>query len=527
MILPNIKKFETDNGYVEIPERITFFAHDERSVVGTRVFSILAPTSTEQMGDGFVEFLFDSSLDENKEEYTLTLEEKKITVRFGGDRGAANGAATVALLLRKDKITTGTVTDRPDAEFRSFMIDMARGLPSLHMVKHHIKSMALAKYNRLHLHLMDSEGICFRSDVMPLVEGKNGEQYTKDQIREIIALCSDLCIEIIPEVEIPAHATALINAYPHFACDTDGTSNWTLCPAVDEVFTVFEDLIKEVAELFPGDYLHIGSDELEFPDLFPKYDMICYWDKCPRCAALREKHGMRDIRDQFYYVIERVYKMVVAAGKKMIMWNDQIDISRDVPLSRDILIEFWRVAAPTRGPVEGCSMNEFLNKGFTVINAHYPDTYVDLDEYLTPSNLKDWSPLTSPYVSPENRGSVIGGEMCAWEFGNTPEYPFYPYVTDLALALFGDKLWTYGSVSYDKEYKDALSEFLFGYTLENDIFECIGDVLPPRDAKKYSYIKDEERSPELIAACITELKSKKTEFNEYNTNAFITLLEKM
>jgi N-acetyl-beta-hexosaminidase len=362
---------------------------------------------------------------------------------------------------------------------------------------------------------MDFRGLCYRSEALPEFEylppteekpGNSYVQYEKSQMREIIELCERYAIEIIPEIEIPAHATALCTAHPEFKCQVENAHLWTLCPGNDDIWDFFKKLVGEVAELFPkSEYIHIGSDELEFSDLPEGKKRLCHWDECPRCAALREREGLADRQAEFYYVIGKIHEIVKSCGKKMIMWNDQLDVSRDVPISREIVMQFWRIAYPGRGPHVGCSFDKLLNMGFKVINSYYPYTYLDLEKYLSPEKLKSWTPFNTPEQSPELASQILGGEACSWETGNRADYPYYSYTTYPSIALFGDKLWECGDREFDVEYKNALAEFLFGSAEFTPVFECVGDLIPPRSCEKVTFVAPKEQNRELLDEMIEKL----------------------
>ena len=454
----------------------------------------------------------------------MTVTESRISVGFRDARGAVNGAASVALLLRKKKLPLCEIIDYPSCSYRSVLLDMARGLPREEDIKNAIKYMALAKYNRLHLHLIDAKGPCYVSEALP--EYKfigNGEQCSKDFLRELAKLCHSYAIEIVPEIEIPAHATALCTAHPEFKCQVEDAHSWTICPGNDDVWDFFRALVGELAEIFPAcEYIHVGSDELEFADL--QNPRLCHWDDCPRCAALRKQEGLADRQAEFYYVIEKIHGIVTSLGKKMMMWNDQIDSSRDVPISRDILLQYWRIAGKGRGPYEGCTFEKLLEKGFKVINSFYPYTYFDLDRYLSSEKLKTWTPFTQPEHSPKYSHQILGGEACAWEFGNYETYPFYPHATPPVVAVFGDKLWGLGDREFSDEYRAALAEFVFGDDSFKDIFDCLGDIFPPRDREMITYADIKSLSLLGVEGLIARLESKK---DSYVCRQYIPLIQKI
>lgn len=507
MILPAVKREIKKNGTCRIPDRITYSYNNESTIarLGGEAFGSFVLGAEYRAEKAFVRFELDESLEAREEIYCIVVSENEMRVCFRDERGAVNGAATAALLLRKNVLYQCEIIDYPSCSFRSVLIDMARGLPSEEDIVNTIKYMALGKYNRLHLHLMDSKGLCYRSDAVPeYVFAGDGGVCEKDLLRYIGELCRSYAIDVIPEIEAPAHAWSLCISHPEFKCEVEDAQGWAICPGNEDVWRFFETLIGEVAEMFPrSEYIHIGSDELEFRDLAnPRF---CHWAECPRCAELREREGLKDIREEFYYLIERLHGIVRSFGKKMMMWNDQIDVSKDVPISRDILIEFWRIACKGRGPYEGCSFEKLLENGFKVVNAYYQYTYFDIEKYLSAEKLKEWTPFSQPEHSAQYSDQILGGEACAWEFGNYPEYPFYSCVTPAVLPIFGDKLWGLGEREHTDEYKKALSEFIFGRDEFVEVFDCVGGLIPPRDKNMLTYADASKMSRENMLRLASRL----------------------
>ena len=513
MILPIIKREVKTGEFCRIPEKITYSydADVSEACLGAEAFGGFTAGAVYVAEGGFVIFSFDSALEDRAEIYRVTVSASGIKVCFKDARGAVNGAVTAALLLRKETLEECEIVDYPSCEYRSVMLDMARGLPTWEDIEYAVKYMALSKFNRLHLHLIDSMGPCYISEAVPeyVFTGKGG-QCDKDFLRRIDKLCESYAIEIIPEIEVPAHGNALCEAHPEFKCDVENAHSWTICPGADGVLEFFEKLIGEVAQLFPrSEYIHIGTDELEFRDL--KHPRLCHWDDCPRCAALREREGLADRQEEFYYLINKMHEIVKSFGKKMMMWSDQIDVSREeANVSREILMEFWRVAGRGRGPHDGCSFEKLLEKGFNVINAYYPCTYFDVESYTSAEKLKTWTPFTEPEHSDKYSSQIIGGEACAWEYGNYDAYPFYSYVTPFVIALFGDKLWGLGEREHDDAYASALSEMVFGDASYVDFFEHIGGLIPPRSKDKLTYRTSEELSEDALCKCISRLEANIT-----------------
>lgn len=505
MILPKVKEQKMGNGICTVPERITYSYEDEYGKLGAEALASFVCDAAQVSEEAFVRFVREPMPENRPEMYTLAVSEQGIRVGFDDARGAVNAAASVVLLLRKKDLPCCEIWDYPSIGYRSFMIDMARGLPTERDIKRAIRYMALAKYNRLHLHLIDENGPCYVSEALPEYRfiGKSG-QCDIAFLRELDRLCEKYAIEIVPEIEIPAHGNAICHANPTFMCQVQNAHKWAICPGNDDIWPFFDALIGEISEIFPrSTYIHIGTDELEFTDLKPP--RFCHWDECPRCADLRKREGLADRQAEFYYLVEKMHGIVRSHGKKMMMWNDQIDVSRDVPISRDILIQFWRIASPGRGPYEGCSAQGFLEKGFHLINAHYPYTYCDMESYLSAEKMKTWTPYTLPEGCEKYAAQIVGGESCAWEYGNYEEYPFYGYTTPAVVGVFGDKLWGHGEREFDEEYLCALSEYIFGDSTFREIFDYIGGPIPPRTAKKFTYVDPTKLSRERISACAARL----------------------
>ncbi len=509
MILPLVKKEAWESEICNIPLFVTCSYTGEDAKRGADAFALLNDGVEFVREGGFVRFAHDLSLEDRPEIYSVRVLADHIEAGFRDARGAVNAAATISLLLNKKQLTVGEITDYPDSAYRGFMIDMARGLPDATLIKESITYMALAKYNRLHLHLIDAKGPCYRSDALPEYRYTGeGAVCDKAYLKELAAYCKAFAIEVIPEIEVPAHGYAFLSAYPQYICDVPNAHAWAMCFGDDTIWEKLEALVGEIVEIFPeSEYVHVGSDELEFADLEGPSKRLCHWDDCPKCTEMRRREGLADRREQFYYVMQRMKKIVTSHGKKMIMWNDQLDSSKEISVDRDILQQFWRIAGRGRGPYEGCTMDKLAEAGFRMINSFYGNTYLDIDHYLTAEKLKKWTPYDTPHGTKLGKDAIVGGEMCAWEFGNVEEYPHYPQTTPPSLALFADKLWSIGTREYTDEYLSALGEFVFGATLQNDLFACFGSPIPPRKKDAITYVDAGEQDFDRVDACRRELSA--------------------
>ena len=421
---------------------------------------------------------------QKSEFYSITCAGNKIEVMATDYRGLVGAAATLAQAIRFENgrfvIPEIVITDHPDASWRSVMLDPARHVIPMDEVRAIILGMAKSKYNKLHLHLCDHQGFSYFSDIYPDLPLSPGTTYTKDNLREIVSYAAMFGIDVIPEIDLPAHSFNLTKKFDHLKCHSEDEENggkplsgWNICIGNEESYTYIKNILSELTEIFPYEYIHMGTDEIYMDDIDREPRITSCTYQCKVCNARFLPMGYDTLLPRFYYFVNRVYNMINDLGKKMIMWNDQIDISNTAPdIPRDILIEFWRVAMPHRGPVEGCSMQAFVEAGFEVVNADYPNTYVDL--YMKWNKLKDWNLRKNPADAPAVAFRILGGETCAWEGNN---YPHYRHALYFTFPTFGDRCWNVETPLTDnKETMLALTR------------ACLGASVPA-DFNLFSYLK--------------------------------------
>ncbi|MDD4774140.1 MAG: family 20 glycosylhydrolase, partial [Eubacteriales bacterium] len=366
MIIPRTKHEKYTGAYAVFGSILRVHACDfpgERALKLFRYFIPAVPVLTVERVAADIVFECIPAVSREDEYYKITVNNNQVTVCYRSFAGARNAAASVAQLLAKSddnyKFPVAEIQDLPDSKMRSFMIDPARGIIPVQTVKEILIRMAMVKYNYLHIHLSDSGGYAIKSDVLPKLSGPDGKQYSKDEIREIVAFAGMLGIECIPEAEFPGHANRLLQDMEELGCVTENEkqSPFVICAGNEHSYDMLEKLYTEIAELFPGGIIHVGTDEIAMRDLVDLYTWPT-WHDCARCHELCEREGMdRDnYIEIFYYMLRRVYKIISGLGRRIMMWNENIDISKSPELPRDILIHFWRIAGTNRGPVEGCSM---------------------------------------------------------------------------------------------------------------------------------------------------------------------------
>ena len=496
MILPRIKKYRHMAG--TFSQRIVFEPCCEAALTASRFLSIFIPTVSFEISASATIF-FKEKMFTKVGSYELKVEQESITLFYGDLEGIRNAIATFSQIYNDGVIECCEIFDEPDNHFRSCMFDLARGYVEIACLKEHILRMAILKYNHIHLHLMDRQSYALKSEVVPNPD--NHRLYTKQEMKELCEFCSSLCLEVIPEIEIPAHAVNQIKALPELACDiiskkkaveticrlsnprkrefTDnkrGVSSWVVCAGKESTYELYEKIIAEICEVFAGKYLHVGGDELEFPNLGAHH----HWDNCKQCKQRMQQEKVSDIRGLYYYLMRRIHKIVSKYGKKMIIWNDQLDVSNPIDIPKDIIVEYWNGGVITN---EKYILQKLCNQGFEVINAHYRYTYPDLPSYMQEHNIREWNVKTDMLGESEVQGRILGGETCAWELGN-PLYDFYPCSLPVCMTLFADRVWNNDVVVYDEKYRESVFSVIIGENIEWHPFVFFKEIIPPRDSQR-------------------------------------------
>ncbi len=467
--------------------------------------------------------------------YNLTVNEK-INVEYSCTQGLRNALATFFQLIEVSNgsfcVDTCEINDYPDCDLRSVLIDLARGLPDFSRLKEDILRLSLAKCTHVHLHLMDEKGLCYESDVFKMDDDIRGTKlYTKEMLKELVVYCKQLGIEIIPEFEIPAHSHYLTRHIKQVACKTNlqSPSPAVVCAGNEETYAFYTRLIKELCEIFPCEYLHMGGDELYFGD-FPSWNWKPVWEHCEVCKEVMAKNNINSIQEMYYYVVRRIYDIVKAQGKTLVIFNDQLDVSKPLDLPKDIVIQFWRIAAnKNRGPVEGCSYNKFLEQGFKVIASPFEYTYIDAIDFVSPERCSTFD-FTDYNDSAEYNNNLVGGEVCAWEYGN-PAFTHYKFSFTSGTVLLLAKMWNKQNVVYDKAYRRMLSKIILGVNTpkDYDIFELFASIMPPKvnDVISYANKQNELITDEILEKHTAVLKSLSNTYSKIYLQNLLELIEKI
>ena len=462
MPIPMLKEYRPTSGTAAL--QASGFSLDPALEGAREGISAMLSLAGQSGGYGETRFLKNGSLAE--EAYALRCDEAGVFAEAGGEAGAVHAAAALTQLMLENGgvLPACTVSDEPRFGWRGLSLDVCRHFFPMSTVKQLVDLLAFYRFNRLHLHLTDDQGFRFESERFPLLNsvgsrrestfvrknGINGQDgvphggyYTKAELRELVAYCKARGIEIVPEIDMPGHVTAMIAAYPELACFLDeqnpvrvatyfGVSEFSkvlLCAGNEKTFDFLFELLDEVMEVFPFEFIHLGGDEA----------VKEHWKRCPKCQAAMQARGLKDERELQGWFLNRVSQYLASRGRKTIIWNDGLCKT----LNRDIVCQFW-TPAYTEG--KGRTVR-FANAGGRVIGSEFLRVYFDYPYALTPlKKTFRYEPVLRG-VKKSARGNFIGMECAIWtEWIDTEEKLFFNTLPRLAAAA--EAGWSAGKWNY-------------------------------------------------------------------------------
>ena len=541
MIIPNVKKEEKGNKVFYVSTDITINVCEEYADKACIALEAFLPQCTveKKTDEALITVVHDEKLADAAEAYRMEIAETGIVVYCAEYLGLRNALATFSVLVScKDgqfKLYETCIEDAPKAKHRGAMLDVAGTVKPFEGLCDDLVLMAKARMNRAQIYLFDRAGVSLELESLPKncwVEGA----YTKQQMRELCRFADALGITVIPEFDMPGHSDKLFEVFKEFRCDsprTEGMRVNSVCTGEPRLYELYENLINEILEVFPGPYFHMGGDEIEMLDL----NVECLWDNCSKCRKLREENGLKDRQEQYYYFVKRINDIVRKAGRTMIMWSDQLDCPRGALLPDNIIMHFWRVAFPSRGPYEGCSMNAQAALGYKIINSYYPETYTFTGEpiIMNSETLRKWRWDRQPDCEEQYREQILGSELCVWGYTSKKLCEYMERFLPSAIVMMGDKLWNNEELEYTEEYCRQLTKVVLGASVPEglNVFEAIGDVFPPAENGVPSYVErvtcSNEKLEEIIAALNkqgTYLKGDAVRAEKYLVCAKYTLEKK-
>jgi hexosaminidase len=344
------------------------------------------------------------------ESYTLEVTPSGAKLNAANPLGVLHGLQTFLQLVEitSDGFAAPAVTiqDQPRFPWRGLMIDVSRHFIPPNVLKRNLDGMEAVKMNVFHWHLSENQGFRVESKKFPKLHelGSDGRYYTQEEVRDFISYARDRGIRVVPEFDMPGHSTAWFVGYPELASGAGPYSierKWGIFdPAMDptneNTYKFLDELIAEMAKLFPDTYFHIGGDEVNGKE----------WDANAKIQQFKKSHNLKTNEDLQAYFSQRVQKIVTKHGKSVVGW-DEVFIP-GVP--KDIVIQSWRgqqsLAAAAQQGYRG-----ILSNGY----------YVDLGWSAARHYAVD--PMSGPAasLSDDQKKLILGGESCMWSEYVDPE----------------------------------------------------------------------------------------------------------
>ncbi|HXN93735.1 MAG TPA: family 20 glycosylhydrolase [Candidatus Acidoferrales bacterium] len=299
-----------------------------------------------------------------------------------------------------------TIHDQPRFPWRGLMIDSARHFIPLDVIRRNIDGMEAVKMNVFHWHLSENQGFRVESKKFPKLHelGSDNLYYTQDEIRDLIAYARDRGIRVVPEFDMPGHSTAWFVGHPELASGKGpyeierrwGVFDPAMDPTNEKVYKFLDDLIGEMARIFPDHYFHIGGDEVNGKE----------WDANTKIQAFMKARGIKNNEALQAYFSGRVQKLVTKHGKTVVGWDEVL-----VPgVPKDIVIQSWRGQA---------SLAQAAKQGYRGILSN--GYYLDLGWSAARHYAVDPMSGDAANLSAEEKQRILGGESCMWAEYVSPE----------------------------------------------------------------------------------------------------------
>jgi len=496
-VLPRPESLQVEKGSFTITAG-TLIVHEEGSESARRAAEYLASALRPATGypcdikaaagapAGAIALLVQDAADDlGAEGYTLDASPDTIVIMARTEKGLFYGIQTLRQLLPAEimggqvaegvkwTIPAVTIKDRPRFTWRGTLLDVGRHFFPVDDVKKHIDLLALYKMNVLHLHLTEDQGWRIEIKKYPRLtevgslraesprRGNRTEGdgtpygpffYTQEEIGELVAYAAARHVTIVPEIELPGHSRAALAAYPELGC-TGGPyevrTRWGVeadiyCAGREEVFAFLEDVLTEVLDLFPSEFIHIGGDEA------PKKR----WDACPRCRARIEAEGLHDSHELQSYFIRRVEKFLNSKGRRLIGWDEILEGG----LAPNASVMSWR---GTKGGIAAAQAGHDVVMSPT---SHcYFDYYQGRDRAREPEAIGGYLPLKKVYayepvpdpeqLDPSRATHILGAQGNIWtEYIH--DYAQVQYMAVPRMIALSEVVW---SPREGKDYGDFVA----------------------------------------------------------------------
>lgn len=439
--------------------------------------------SQKKLKKNFVNMILDKDLTSLGDEgYELTISETNIVIKAGKPAGLFYACQSLKQLLPAEidgvypvekldiSIPCLEIKDNPRFSYRGYLLDVSRYFVPLGSIKKILDAMAFYKMNTFHWHLTDYQG--WRLQIMKYpkltLNGSIAEQtkwmfngdgyiedniptggfYTQQEVKELIEYAQKLHINIIPEIDVPAHSIAAISAYPHLSCsetpqmvkqDKVGGMATVFCPGKESTFEFLENVFDEVMTLFPEQEIHIGADEVNKKE----------WAKCPSCKKRMEEEGLETLEELQSYFVKRVENYLNKNNHNMIGWDEILEGG----LAPNAIVMSWR---GTKGGVKAAKMGHKVIMtptshcyfDFAQGKDRTEEPYVRFKAYLPLSKVYSFDPI--PEELNEKEGELIIGAQANMWTNFVKSSSHVEYMTFPRLCAIAEVTW---SAKENKDYQ--------------------------------------------------------------------------
>ena len=482
-IIPKVNSLKINSGVFQFNKKTSFVTSNSNQEIAAQLLIDKFKNAAgwdlqivhESTSTNSVSFQSDESLE--KEAYILQVDKNNVKITASDNSGFLYAIQSLKQLLPIEIESNNTIenisweipnveiSDSPRFKWRGLMLDLSRHFFDKDYIKETIDALSMHKMNILHLHLIDDQGWRIeikkypkltgvgawrvdqehipwnsRTKNNPKEKGTYGGFLTQEDLKEIVAYAASKGVDVVPEIEMPAHVTSAIAAYPELSCleETVAVPSGALWPITDiycagkeNTFQFLEDVLLEVMEIFPSKYIHIGGDEATKTN----------WEACPHCQKRIKDEGLENVEELQSYFIKRMEKFINSKGKKLIGWDEILEGG----LAPDATVMSWR---GVKGGIEAVKHgNDAI---MTPVGYCYFDYYQGPPEYepvaggsvTTVSKVYSFDPIVEDLTEEEAK-HVLGGQANVWaEHIPTEEhsqYMIFPRLTALSETLWSSK----------------------------------------------------------------------------------------
>jgi len=503
VLIPKVQKMKLGESSFEFDKSTRFIVENaEQEAIAGQLASLFAkaagwkPEILIGGSKGSNHVYFKTDLTFGDEAYSLEVQKDRIQIKASKPAGFFYAMQTLRQLLpaeienstKQEKVEwlvpVISISDSPAFKWRGYLFDVVRHFFPKQDVFKMIDNIALHKFNILHLHLVDDQGWRIEIKKYPRLteigawrvdrEDKNwnsrpkqepGEKatyggfYTQQDIKEIVAYARSRYITVVPEIEMPAHVTSALAAYPQYSCKggpftVPSGGVWPItdiyCAGNDSTFLFLEDVLSEVIELFPSKYIHIGGDEATKTE----------WEKCPKCQNRIKTEGLKNVGELQSYFIKRIEKFINSKHKIALGWDEILEGG----LPAEATVMSWR---GYKGGIEAA------NQGHDVVMTPTSECYFDYYQgpkdqepeagggFIPLKKVYKFNPVP-PGLSAEAAKHILGGQANLWaEY--IPNIKHAEYMTFPRLAAMAEVLWSPKETRNWNDFSNRIELFMKRY----------------------------------------------------------------